>query len=247
MRIPELTRFNLSPLARLLVAAGIVIAGTSGVAAFNSLQPTAADEMTPTQIKVEKHDDRLDKNEADIAETKDRVSQVEQKTDDDTQAIGAVRERVVIVEGKTAAPNPAPATVTVPAAPTPADQLYTALALDAPASILQRATRVREAFAVMNQSIGDASQSGPSWRQCEIEIYALIDAYRTHIGEDQYLGFSKGFEEFSYLATVQISSLSSTRTSSESSRPTTTEFLCPPSSQRARPEVSTWFAEALHQ
>ncbi|WP_241473785.1 hypothetical protein [Mycolicibacterium neoaurum] len=77
---------------------GALVAGTSGVAAFNLIQPTTAEQMSPTDVKVQEHDARLDKNEADIKATNDRVDQVEQKTDENTQAIGAVQERVTVVE-----------------------------------------------------------------------------------------------------------------------------------------------------
>lgn len=97
MKTPKIT---LTTKAKLFVAAGIVVAGTSGVAAFNVMQPATADVMTPTQVTVQEHEVRLDKNEADIADTKERVNEVEQKADNATQEVQVVKERVTVVEKK---------------------------------------------------------------------------------------------------------------------------------------------------
>lgn len=108
---------RISPKAKLLIAAGIIVAGTSGVAAFNIMQPATAEVMSPTEVKVQEHDARLDKAEADIAKTEDRVSQVEEQTAENTGTINTVQERVTVVERQAAAP--AARTAPVEAAPTP--------------------------------------------------------------------------------------------------------------------------------
>ncbi|UNQ40933.1 hypothetical protein MPC38_06695 [Prescottella equi] len=122
IKLPNITKY--SRRTKLISAAVVVIAGTSTVVAFNNFAPSTAEEMTPTAVKVEEHDERLDKNEADIAETKGRVDQVEQKTDENTAAIGATQQRVTVVERKVVeqsggqAQQPAPAPQ--PSAPAPA-------------------------------------------------------------------------------------------------------------------------------
>ena len=70
------------------------------------MQPATADVMTPTQVTVQEHEDRLDRNESDIAATKERVSEVEQKADAISQEVETVRERVTVVERHVTA-NPA--------------------------------------------------------------------------------------------------------------------------------------------
>lgn len=86
---------------KLILAAstGLVVLSTSSVLAFNGLLSTGASE-TPVDVKVEDHDKRITKNEQDIAETKDRVGQVEEKTESNTQAIGAVERKVIVVQGQ---------------------------------------------------------------------------------------------------------------------------------------------------
>ncbi|MFF2056339.1 MULTISPECIES: hypothetical protein [Rhodococcus] len=63
---------------KLILAAstGLVVLSTSSVLAFNGLLSTGASD-TAVDVKVEDHDNRITKNEQDIAETKDRVGQVE--------------------------------------------------------------------------------------------------------------------------------------------------------------------------
>lgn len=110
---------HLSNRIKLVIVSGVVIAGTSGAAAFNLMQPTTAEPVSPTDIKVQEHEARLDKDEADIADTKDRVNQVEQKVDDNSQAVTTVKERVTVIEkqaatqlqtatAQVASPSPAP-------------------------------------------------------------------------------------------------------------------------------------------
>lgn len=106
----------------LAATAGVIIVTTSSVAAFNQLSTTTAEE-TPVEVKVDDHEQRLTKNESDIAETKDRVEGVEQQSAANTNTIHEVQKQVVVVEGKVEAQNQQaraqqPATV----APTPAPQ-----------------------------------------------------------------------------------------------------------------------------
>lgn len=123
MRINLSTITNLSRRAKIVALIGVFIATGSAAAAISSFTPSTAEEMSPTDVKVVEHEARLDKNEADIAQTNDRVTQVEQETDENTAAIGATQERVTVVEKKTetvvqqvagqqsiaSAPAPAPA------------------------------------------------------------------------------------------------------------------------------------------
>lgn len=111
---------HLTTKAKYFALAGALVIATSSVAAYNTLQPTSADEMTPTDVKVQDHDQRLDKAESDITETKDRVSNVEQKTEENTQAIGQVQQRVTVVEGKSSSPATAPVADSAPAQSVPA-------------------------------------------------------------------------------------------------------------------------------
>ncbi|MBY4210794.1 hypothetical protein HQO42_05345 [Rhodococcus fascians] len=82
-----------------LAATAVIITGTSTAVAFTQLKTSTA-EYTPVDIKVEDHEQRLTKNESDIAETKDRVDGVEQQTESNTNAIHEVQKQVVVVEGK---------------------------------------------------------------------------------------------------------------------------------------------------
>lgn len=86
---------------KLILAAstGLVVLSTSSVLAFNGLLSTGASDA-PVDVEVEDHDKRITKNEQDIAETKDRVGQVEEKTESNTQAIGAVERKVIVVQGQ---------------------------------------------------------------------------------------------------------------------------------------------------
>ncbi|WP_100504050.1 hypothetical protein [Mycobacteroides abscessus] len=118
MRITRFKPTHLSNRVKLLIASGVVIAGTSGVAAFNTLQPTSAEE-TPIKVVVEDHNKRLDKAEADIADTNSRVDQVEQQTEANTQAIGTTQQRVTVVERKV---ETQPAPQQAPAASTPSPE-----------------------------------------------------------------------------------------------------------------------------
>lgn len=97
--IEQLKRIKSSRRLQLIVAAGIIVAGTSSVAAFNTLTSTEASD-TPVEVKVEDHGQRISKNESDIAQTNDRIGQVEQQTQANTSAIGAAQERVTVVERK---------------------------------------------------------------------------------------------------------------------------------------------------
>lgn len=110
---------HISNRIKLVIASGVVIAGTSGAAAFNLMQPTTAEPVSPTDIKVQEHEARLDKNEADIADTKDRVTQVEQKVDENSQAVTTVKERVTVIE-KAASQPQSSSEPSVSASPTPA-------------------------------------------------------------------------------------------------------------------------------
>ncbi|WP_192378788.1 hypothetical protein [Rhodococcus rhodochrous] len=122
---------SLTRRTKLFVATGIVLAGTSSVLAFNNFDNSAADIMSPTEVKVNDHEDRITKAEADITETKGRVEQVEQKTEENTQAIAQTNERVTVVERQVEtvreqvpAPSPAPTPAPQPAqAPAPIPQL----------------------------------------------------------------------------------------------------------------------------
>ncbi|WP_156666206.1 hypothetical protein [Rhodococcus sp. HS-D2] len=117
---------SLTRRTKLFVATGIVLAGTSSVLAFNNFDNSAADIMSPTEVRVNDHEERITKAEADIVETRDRVEQVEQKTEENTQAIAQTNERVTVVErqvetvreqapAQTPAPAPAPQPVQAPA------------------------------------------------------------------------------------------------------------------------------------
>ncbi|MGW5074036.1 hypothetical protein [Rhodococcus sp. NPDC004095] len=82
---------------QLIIVAGLVVAGTSSVAAFNAVTSTDASD-TPLDVKVEDHEQRISKTESDIAQANERVGQVEQKSDENAAAIQQVEERVVVVE-----------------------------------------------------------------------------------------------------------------------------------------------------
>lgn len=90
---------NLPRSNKLILAAitGLVVLSTSSVLAFNGLLSTGASD-TPVDVKVEAHDKRITKNEQDNAETKDRVGQVDVKAEGNTQAVGAVERKVIVVE-----------------------------------------------------------------------------------------------------------------------------------------------------
>jgi TolA-binding protein len=108
----------------LAATAGVIIVTTSSVAAFNQLSTTTAEE-TPVEVKVEDHEQRLTKNESDIAETKDRVESVEQQAAANTNTIHEVQKQVLVVEGKQEAQNQQaraqqPATVALTPEPQPA-------------------------------------------------------------------------------------------------------------------------------
>lgn len=113
---------------QLVLAAGIIVAGTSTAVAFNTFTSTQA-ENTPVEVTIQDHEDRLTKNESDIAETKDRVTGVEEKTEANTQAVREVEKQVIVVDGKAnaatsaakqaqqaaqAAPAPQPAPTPIP-------------------------------------------------------------------------------------------------------------------------------------
>lgn len=147
MRI-NLPKFRLSNKAKMLVSAGVIVAGTSGVAAFNMLQPATADVMTPTDVKVQEHETRLDKNEQDIAATQERVTQVEGKTDEAAQAVRVVENRVTVVEQGAAA---APRSAEPVAAPAP------------------NPVNPRLVFAVLKQEIKDKDGNFALW-QCNYSL-----------------------------------------------------------------------------
>jgi septal ring factor EnvC (AmiA/AmiB activator) len=124
----RLNQIKTSRRLQLIVAAGVIVVSTSTALAFNNLASTQAGD-TPVEVTVEDHDKRLTKNESDIGETKDRVTDVEQKTDENTQAVREVEKQVVVVDGKAnaatsaakqaqqaaqAAPAPQPAPTPVP-------------------------------------------------------------------------------------------------------------------------------------
>lgn len=95
----KLNRLKTSRRLQLIVAAGLIFASTSTALAFNNLASTQAGD-TPVEVTVEDHDKRLTKNESDIAETKDRVTGVEEKTEANTQAVREVEKQVIVVDGK---------------------------------------------------------------------------------------------------------------------------------------------------
>ncbi|MFI8696733.1 hypothetical protein [Dietzia maris] len=123
-------RFPLTVLPRsrkliLGASAGLLVLSTSSVLAFNGLSTTGANE---TPVEVKDHEKRLTETEQDLANTKDRVGQVEAKTEANTQAIGSVERQITVVreqaEASTAIPQPAAESIEAPApqqsAPQPA-------------------------------------------------------------------------------------------------------------------------------
>ncbi|NDZ93312.1 hypothetical protein G3I13_01875 [Streptomyces sp. SID6673] len=113
--------------------------------AFNGLSSTGASDI-PVEVKVDDHEQRITRSEQDIAETKDRVSQVEEKADTNTEAIREVERQIVVVQEKAdttagqvqqlqeqaAAPTPAPVAQAEPEptpapAPTPSKRLIVEL------------------------------------------------------------------------------------------------------------------------
>ena len=105
-----------------LAVAGVIITGTSTAVAFTQLNTSTAED-TPVEIKVEDHEQRLTKNECDIAETKDRVDGVEQQTEANTNTVHEVQKQVVVVEGKAdAAVNHSRQAQPATPAPTPTPQ-----------------------------------------------------------------------------------------------------------------------------
>lgn len=112
-------------------SAGLLVLSTSSVLAFNGLSTTGAND-TPVEIKVEDHEKRLTKTEQDLADTKDRVGQVEEKTEANRQAIGTVERQITVVREQADAnagqlqqvqegvPAPAPAQSAPQAVPAPA-------------------------------------------------------------------------------------------------------------------------------
>lgn len=114
-------RLKLSSRTKLLIVAGIIVVGTSSVAAFNMLNTTSADEMNTTEVKVQEHEQRLDKNEKDIADTKQQAAEAEQKADDAKQTAAAAQDRVTIVEKRVEVQSSAPQ-VQVATPPTPSPE-----------------------------------------------------------------------------------------------------------------------------
>lgn len=98
-RIRRITKLPRSKKLILAASASLVVLSTSSVLAFNGLLTTGASD-TPVDVKIEDHDKRITKSEQDIADAKDRVDQVEKKTDSNTQAIGAVERKVIVVQGQ---------------------------------------------------------------------------------------------------------------------------------------------------
>lgn len=95
-RIKKLTNLPRSRKLILGASAGLLVLSTSSVLAFNGLSTTGAND-TPVEIKVEDHEKRLTAAEQDLAATKDRVGQVEEKTEANTQAIGTVERQITVV------------------------------------------------------------------------------------------------------------------------------------------------------
>lgn len=95
-RIKKLTTLPRSRKLILGASTGLLVLSTSSVLAFNGLTSTGAND-TPVEIKVEDHEKRLTATEQDLAATKDRVGQVEEKTEANTQAIGTVERQVTVV------------------------------------------------------------------------------------------------------------------------------------------------------
>lgn len=94
IRLPKLTRR-----VQMIAIAGVIVAGTSSVAAFNQFATSSAEE-TPVEVVIKDHDERITKNESDIAETKKRVDGVEQQAASNTETIHEVQKQVVVVEKK---------------------------------------------------------------------------------------------------------------------------------------------------
>lgn len=88
--------------AKLFLISAAVIAGTSSVLAFNQYEDSTADVMSPTEVRVNEHEERITKNAADLSVTKQRVDQVEQQTAENGQAIASTTERVTVVERQVA-------------------------------------------------------------------------------------------------------------------------------------------------
>ncbi|MBB1013027.1 hypothetical protein BXY47_3126 [Dietzia kunjamensis] len=116
--IKRLTNLPRSRKLILGASAGLLVLSTSSVLAFNGLTSTGAND-TPVETKVEDHEKRLTATEQDLADTKDRVGQVEEKTEANTQAIGTVERQITVVreqaEASTAIPQPAAESVEAPA------------------------------------------------------------------------------------------------------------------------------------
>ncbi|GAA1053937.1 hypothetical protein [Dietzia natronolimnaea] len=130
--LKKLTNLTRSRKLILGASAGLLVLSTSSVLAFNGLSTTGAND-TPVEVKVEDHEKRITKTEQDLADIKDRVDQVEAKTEANTQAIGSVERQVTVVreqvdanagqlqqvqetvEAQPAAPQPAPQAAPAPA------------------------------------------------------------------------------------------------------------------------------------
>jgi hypothetical protein len=105
---------NITKRTKLFVATGIVIPGSSSVLAFNQFDTSKADVMSPTEVRVNQHEDRLTQNEAENNATKQRVDQVEQKTAENSQVITNTTERVTVIERQAAQQEGARAVASAP-------------------------------------------------------------------------------------------------------------------------------------
>lgn len=125
---------NLTWRTKLFVATGIVIAGSSSVLAFNQFDTSKADVMSPTEVRVNEHEQRITQNETEINATKQRVDQVEQKTAENTQVITNTTERVTVIERQAVqqegARAVAPAPVVAEVAPEPVKTINPRLIVD---------------------------------------------------------------------------------------------------------------------
>ncbi|MBB0996343.1 hypothetical protein G6024_04365 [Dietzia maris] len=123
--IKKLTNLPRSRKLILGASAGLLVLSTSSVLAFNGLSTTGAND-TPVETKVQDHEKRLTATEQDLADTKDRVGQVEEKTEANNRAIGTVEREITVVreqaESSTAIPQPAAESAEAPAPAQPGPQ-----------------------------------------------------------------------------------------------------------------------------